>query len=47
MTPTTVTVEITSEVSAQVYPNAYNILATSTPDVSLWQEIINYLASWI
>ena len=46
MTPTTVTVEITSEVSAQVV-NLNNILATSTPDVSLWQEIINFITSWI
>lgn len=44
---TQVTVAVVSEVSAQVLPNASNTLATSTPDVGMWQEIINYLLSWI
>lgn len=44
---TTVTVQIGSEVSAQVLPNASNTvhIATSTPDVSFWSEIVNLLST--
>lgn len=38
---------MTTTVTVEVPQTMYNVLATSTPDVSLWQEIINYLLSWI
>lgn len=47
---TIVAVSVGSEVSAQVLPNASNTMmhvATSTADVGFWQEIINFVMSWI
>ena len=44
---TQVTVAVVSEVSARVLPNASNTLATSTPDVGMWQEIISWFLNLI
>lgn len=47
---TSVVVHIGSEVSAQVLANASNTvahIATSTPDIGFWQEIIKFVTSWI
>jgi len=44
-TETIVSVQIGSEVSASVPQTIYNTIATSTPDVSWWQGIINWVTN--